>query len=80
MKRSQRYFLSSLVVANAVALAFLFTPVTAIAVSGDGDFCDESEVSGCVCVVGEPFIPDGCYEDDENESGYLCTDGSECAE
>jgi hypothetical protein len=75
MSTRRRLTVPGLVLANAIAFAFIINPARSQTPVIGGDFCDEGEASSCRCYAGDPFQPAGCYEDD---GGTHCDDWEDC--
>jgi hypothetical protein len=77
MSTRRRLTVPGLVLANAIAFAFIINPARSQTPVIGGDFCDEGEVSACRCYAGDPFQNAGCYEDDGG-SYSNCEDWTNC--
>lgn len=75
MERLKRLRLQLLVLANAVALALVFTVSPAQAASDS--FCPD-DAEGCDCLEDVIFTPDGCY--DNLGFDRICESNAACFE
>jgi hypothetical protein len=76
MQALKKTSISLLAAANVALFSFMVVPSSIEA--HEGDFCEEGslEHTGCGCLAGSPWYPDGCYG--HSGTNYDCTNAYGC--